>query len=794
MRQAFGTRFFLAAGAGLALCWSAPIGAELADGFLGLKLRSSSMLIEKPSAESERMAPAYVSADRITGQPDVRTIIEGRAVVRRGQSVVRADRLEMEEATQILTAQAPVRVSRSGHIFDGQGLSLRVDSFEGFFLGPRYRFLSGANGQAERFDFQGDQRMTASVATYTSCERDNEESWKPAWEIVASRFDFDFEADVGRAYQPRLRFQDVTLLAWPASVSFPLSDKRKSGLLPPTFVVDTTSGATVALPYYFNIAPNRDATLTPTFMTKRGLDLALEARYLEPTDQGVVRTSILPQDQLNHADRWATSWQHSGRWLTPGGGFGPLTYSLNLHRVSDDAYWRDFPRQSQALTQRLLPLDLNLSGSRGSIQFGFRALQWQTLQDPLSPIVPPFDRLPQLTLRHGRSLSAGPVPLEASIETDFTRFSALRNLTGQTNADRWFARAQLASPWVGPAGYVTPRLQWHITQYSFEETWRGANSAYRQVPTFSLDSGLIFERPARWAGTDYLQTLEPRAFYVYTPYRDQSRLPNYDSAENSFSFATVFIENQFVGNDRIADANLATFGLTSRLLLPQTGAEVMRLGVAQRVRLADQRVSLSGAPPAAAAERLSDLLVGASVSPSDRWSVAAITQYNPKRDQSQRLTVAGRFTPTPYRLINVAYRLQRPVTTGDTGSQQFDVGWQWPINDLWGDRGQNLGPGRGQGGNRYYSVGRLNYSATDGRLVDAVVGLEYDGCCWIGRAVLQRTYSGLSRANTQIMLQLEFVGFSRIGNNPLGVLKNNIPRYQLLRDQVNLPSRYSNYD
>lgn len=794
MRLAPGSWFFIAAGAGLALGWGAPSAAQQADSPWGLKLRSSSMLIEKPTAESERSAPAYVSGNRISGQTDVWTLIEGKALVRRGQSVVRAERLDLEEATQTVTATDPVRVSRSGHVFEGQGLKLRIDSFEGYFLNPRYRFLSGANGHAERFDFYGDQRMSATVANYTTCERDNEESWKPAWQIVAQRFDFDFEAEVGRAHQPRLRFQDVTLLAWPASVSFPLSDKRKSGLLPPTFVLDSISGVTLSTPYYLDIAPNRDATLTPTLMTKRGLDLGLEVRYLEPTDQGVVRTNILPNDRLNQQDRWAASWQHTGRWLAPGAGFGPLSYTLNAQRVGDDAYWRDFPRQSQALTQRLLPLDLNLNASRGPVQFGFRALQWQTLQDPLSPIVPPFDRLPQLTLRHSRGLAAGPVPLEASIETDFTRFTALRRLTGQTNADRLFARFQLASPWVGPAGYVTPRLQLHATHYSFEETWRGASSASRQVPTFSLDSGLIFERTMQWAGSDYLQTLEPRAFYVHTPYRDQSRLPNYDSAENSFSFATVFTENQFVGNDRIADANLLTLGLTSRLLSPQTGAEAMRLSLAQRLRLADQRVTLSGAPSAVVAERLSDVLAGASVSPSEQWSLAAITQYNPKLNQSQRLTLAGRYTPSPYRLVNLAYRLQKPVTTGDSGSRQVDVGWQWPINDLWGDRGQNLGPGRGQGGNRYYSVGRLNYSATDRQLVDAVIGIEYDACCWIGRAVLQRTFSGLTRTNTQIMLQLEFIGFSRIGNNPLGVLKNSIPRYQLLRDQVNLPSRYSNYD
>jgi LPS-assembly protein len=792
MRSAFRMRFSLWAGACLGLgsvlgAWAQPMTGQ------GLQLRASPMLIEKPTAEAEQQAPAFVSGQRITGQTDVQLLIEGAAQLRRGPTAVRAERLALDELTQTVTADGPVRVSRSGHVFDGQALSLRIDTFEGFFLRPTYRFLTGGQGQAERFDFQGDQRMSATAATYTTCERDNEASWKPAWEFTAERVEFDFEADVGTAQFMRLRLYDTTVLAWPGSVSFPLSDKRKSGLLPPSYALDTTGGLTLSVPYYLNIAPNRDATLTPTYMGKRGLDLGSEVRYLEPSDRGSLRLNFMPHDRLNQDQRWSYAFVHSGRWS--GDASGAVAYNLNFNRVSDDAYWRDFPRQGKALTQRLLPADVSLSGSLGPVQGSIRALQWQTLQDPLSPIVPPYDRMPQLVLRHASSLDsrlAGPI--ETTVETDFTRFSALRSLTQQTNADRLYGRVQIASPQVWAAGFLTPKLQLHATQYSFSENWRGASSASRALPTFSLDSGLVFERPSQWFGSAFVQTLEPRAFYVYTPYRDQSRLPNYDSAENGFSFATLFAENSFVGQDRIADANLLTLGLTSRLLVPETGAETLRIGMTQRVRFADQRVTLDGSAPPVDAERISDMILGATVNASQKWALDLITQYNPKRGESQRTAVSSRYHPSSYRVLSAAYRLQRPVTTGDSGSQQFDVGWQWPVNDLWGDRGQDLGPGRGQGGGRWYSVGRLNYSATDGRLVDGVLGLEYDGCCWIARAVVQRSFSGLTRANTQIMLQLELVGFSRIGNNPLGTLKNNIPRYQFLRDQVSPPSRYSNYD
>ena len=310
------------------------------------------------------------------------------------------------------------------------------------------------------------------------------------------------------------------------------------------------------------------------------------------------------------------------------------------------------------------------------------------------------------------------------------------------------------------------------------------------MPTFSLDSGLVFERDASYFGRAFRQTLEPRAFYVYTPFRDQSQLPNYDSARNDFNFATIYTENAFGGNDRISDNNLLTLGVSTRLLDPDTGAEAARFGIAQRLRFEDQLVTLPGGP--AVSERLSDLLLGAndqldaemerglhrSVQPQDRRAPSAPPS-------------AGATVPANYRVVSAAYRLQRASTEP---SEQIDVGWQWPLNDLWGDKGQNLGPGRGEGDGRWYSVGRLNVSLKDNSLVDAVVGLEYDAGCWLGRVVLERLQSGTTTANKRILFQLEFVGFTRLGSNALQSLKENIPRYQFLREQVTTPSRFSNYD
>ena len=753
------------------------------------QLKSSPMLAEQAPGGPGVELPTFVFGDRLSGRPELETIIDGNAELRRGDSAIRADRLEYDQPTDVVKGRGNVRVNSAGNLFSGPELEIKLDTFEGFFLLPNYRFLQNDGyGSADRVDFIDDKRLIAYNATFTTCQRGEGPSWMPAWIVKASTIKFDKEADVGEASGGVLRFMNVPILAAP-TFTFPLSDKRKSGLLPPTIGIDTVSGVAVSVPYYFDIAPNRDATFAPTFMSKRGVDLAGEFRYLAPSYKGELRASLLPNDSLRNATRWSYNYLHSGAYNTGLQAIGNVGINLNLNRVSDDNYWRDFPRAGTSLTQRLLTSDASVNWARGYFSTALRTLKYQTLQDVNAPIVPPYDRLPQLTASYSRINVpvSGLSGLDYSISTDYTRFESDRLRTRQPNANRAFALAQISRPWIRPGGYITPKLMLNATSYQFDEPLiNGSRSASRTVPTFSLDSGLTFERETRYFGQGFTQTLEPRAFYVHTPYRDQSFLPNYDSGLNAFNFATLFTENAFVGNDRISDANLLTMGVTSRLLHPDTGAEAMRVGVAQRLRFKDQRVTLPGVVPVS--ERLSDLLLGASVNLTPAWSLDSTVQYNPKTNISERSTVGGRYSPSNYRVVSAAYRRQRNL------SEQYDVGWQWPINDLWGDKGQDLGAGRGQGEGRWYSVGRLNYSVPDKKFVDMVVGLEYDGCCWIGRIVLERTQQSKVANSTRILFQLEFVGFSRIGANPLKTLKANIPRYQYLREQSVTPSRFTNYD
>jgi len=749
-----------------------------------LQLKSSRMLREAIPPSDRDAQPTFVTGERMSSRTDLESVIDGRAELRRGDLVIRADRLEYDQPADLATARGNVRINRAGDVYEGPELQLKVESFEGFFRNPRYQLLKNqGHGDAERVDFVDEKRAVVRNASYTTCRREPGPSWMPDWIIRAASISIDNEEDIGQAESAVLSFKGVPILPVPA-FTFPLSNRRKSGLLPLTFGIDNVNGVEVTVPYYWNIAPNRDATLTPSLMSKRGIDLGADFRYLESNYQGEAKVNYMPGDKLRDMSRWGYSLTHSGAFATGLPSVGNVGLSLSMNRVSDDNYWRDFTRVSPGLTQRLLPNDLNLTWSRDYLTTNLRMLKWQTLQDSSSPITPPYDRLPQLAMRYARLDLNG---FDLSVDADATQFESDRLLTLQPNAHRFFSQLEVSRPWVSPSGFITPKLRLHATNYQFDGALvNGKSSASRTVPTFSVDSGVVFERDTQLFGRAFRQTLEPRAFYVFTPYRDQSALPNYDSGINDFNFASIYTDNAFVGNDRISDSNLLTIGVSTRLLNPSTGAEAARFGVAQRLRFKDQRVALPGG--GTVAKGFSDVLVGTTLNLDPRWSFDSTVQFDPDTRRSVRSTIGGRYSPGNYRVVSAAYRLQRG------SSEQLDLAWQWPINDLWGDRGENLGAGQGQGAGRWYSVGRMNFSLRDGKLVDSVLGFEYDGGCWLGRVVLDRLQTGTTTASNRILFQLEFVGFSRLGSNPLETLKRSIPRYQFLRETSSSPSRFSNYD
>ncbi len=750
----------------------APLNLELGD-----------QMVEEVPVEIKPRLPVFVYGDRMQGQVDGEAVLEGNAEFRRHDTVIKSDRLQYDQRTGDAKAKGNVVINRSGDRFEGPELELNVNTDVGQFQSPNYSILKNdARGESSRVDFLSKDRLIAHDANYSTCPRVPGQQWMPAWLVRASSIEIDQAEDVGTAKGGVLEFQGLPILAAPY-LTFPLSDRRKTGALPPSLSLDNVSGLQVTTPYYFNIAPDFDATVTPTVMTRRGLELDNEFRYLQPSYTGQLRGVYLPSDRLRDIDRWLYSAQHSQR-------FGPVGLRLNLNRVSDDNYWKDFPRGGTSITRRLFANDVSLSTGVGPWSLSVGANKWQTLQNEGSIITPPYDRLPTASLNFGQENQEllGLNGWDYSVKTSATRFQRsvlVDDSSKKVGGDRGLVVADITRRWQAPGWFVQPKLRLNAAQYRYDNTAGVATTGSRSIPTVSLDSGLIFERSSSFFNSDYVQTLEPRAFFTWTPFRDQSELPNFDSAARDFNLATSFAENAFSGNDRVTDTRAVTLGLSSRFLNPGSGAEVLRLGVAQRYYLADQNVTLSGGAPIT--ERASDVLLGARVKVDPVWSLDSNVQYNPKTKASARATVGTRYTPGPYRVLSTAYRIQRGVT------EQLDLGWQWPLGSIFGAtpskvQGRALGPGK------WYSVGRLNYSLPDRKVVDLVAGFEYDAGCWLGRVVGQRLQTSTTEANQSILFQLEFSGFSRVGASSLQSLQANVPKYQYLREEIVPDSRYENYD
>ena len=447
-------------------------GAASAQASDPLTLRASPLLAEKPPAKVGAATTVY--GERASGRVGLEAVLEGQAEMRQPGTVARAERLRYDQGEDTVTVSGDVRLNQAGDRYTAESGQLRVDAVEGFLLRPTYQFLaSGAHGEATRLEWLDQDRASLLQATYTTCVRGGPD-WVPDWILRADRLDIDREDDEGRAAGAVLEFKGVPILPVPV-LSFPVSERRRSGWLPPTLGLDNKSGLDLSVPYYWNIAPNRDATVTPGLMSRRGVDLAGEFRYLESGYQGRVNANLTPNDRLRDGrNRWGYFLRHNGRHDTGIDAVGAVGLGLNLNRVSDDDYWRDFTRRGLSLTTRLLANDGALSWSSGDVSLNARALKWQTLQDVAAPIVPPYDRLPQLTADYTLYDWRG---FDFSLNTDFTRFRrsdlgvqcALRDSREecQPDADRTVARWQLSRPFVWPGAYITPKVRLQSTQYSF---------------------------------------------------------------------------------------------------------------------------------------------------------------------------------------------------------------------------------------------------------------------------------------------------------------------------------------
>jgi LPS-assembly protein len=760
--------------------------AEAAAAEDGITLKPQRSLLTLPAA-AEEPTPIFIEADKIQGTNEKETEAEGNVEVRRPGQLIVSDRLRYDSSTQQVDASGNVRLEHQEDVLTGDQLQFNLATERGFMEKPTFRFtpvprdqqdpmrpgqplrqqpgLAAAaaaapvlvtsriptrpgsapldsRGDAERLIFEGPDLYRIQQARYTTCGPGNDD-----WFLLARDLEIDKNRNIGVARGASVVFLDHTILYTPY-ISFSLQQQRKSGLLAPHYGTSSTTGTEFTQPYYWNIAPNYDATFYPRVMTKRGLQLGTEFRYLEENYRGDARVEFLSQDRQIGRERYGYFLKHAHTFSNGWSG------ALNVNRVSDDRYFTDLSTLVAVTSRVTLPNEgvLARSGNWGDGTYTFSALaqQWQTLQtDPQALLTPPYNRMPQLTLSGFR---------QDILKSDLDLLASYVDFRHPTlvNGKRVLAYPSLSLPIQNSYAYVTPRFGMHTTRYMVDPNTAGFQDRSRALPITSVDSGLVFERNTTLNGLAFTQTLEPKVFYVYIPYRDQSRLPNFETGQQDISFATMFTENQFSGHDRINDANQVTVGVSSRLIHSDTGVERLRLALAQRFYFQEQRVTLPGIAPRPDHSASSDLLAALTGTIFPNWTAEVGVQYSSDRSELQRANVATRYQPAPGKVLNLAYRNTQDLIG------QTDVSFQWPLTNNW------------------TVMGRWNYSTRDRRTLEALAGVEYDGGCWAFRAVGHRFVTALSAVSTSVFLQLELNGVSRIGSNPLDVLRRNVGGYTRL--------------
>jgi LPS-assembly protein len=699
----------------------------------------------------EDNATTIIEGEAISGRPDHEIRIQKEVEISRGSTVVNADNIFYDIVDDRVDADGNVEIRRSGDRFIGKLLKLKLDTGVGYLNSVVYRLLrKNAQGSAEKINFESEDTATIINGVYTTCNGPD-----PDWYLKTGRLTLDEGAAIGEARNAVLMFKGIPVMGMP-SVSFPLDDGRKSGFLAPTLTTSSATGLQVTTPYFWNIAPNRDLTLFPRYFSNRGLMLGADARYLEREFAGETRFEFMNDTKFDGPTRYALSTSHN-QVISQG-----VRFTLDYNKASDDFYARDFPLSHvfdrPGVNRRLLPQTATVFYNPGGAWTGtFQLSDFQLLQDPNAPVGQPYGRLPQINLSYNEYSDRG---FALNVLSQYTNFAHPTAVQG----DRLIVNPRLTYTDLQGAGYfVRPSVSAHGTLYNLNQVTDPLMTApARVVPTASLDSGLIFERETRFFGREATQTLEPRVFYVYTPYVAQNGglYPRFDTTIADLSYGMMFRENRFIGNDRISDANQVTLAMTSRYL-EDGGMERLRMAIAQRFNLKQSKVGL-GNDLATNAEEKTDIMLLGTGRITRETRIDANLQYNQDRSEVNRVNMGVYWQPEPFKVLNAQYRRdsRNLADIPNTKYELFDLSSQWPIS------------------NRWSGVGRINYLLDERRIGQSLLGLEHQADCWAFRVVGQFIPTAAGVTNTTIFIQLEFNGLSSLGTNPMRALKMNIPGYQ----------------
>lgn len=658
-----------------------------------------------------------------------------------------------------------------------------------------------AHGQAQKISQLAKGKLDLENATYSTCAPIAEN-----WRLKAKKIHIDRATGRGIAHSAMITVKDIPVFYTPY-FNFPIDSRRQSGFLFPTFSSSNNNGFAISIPYYWNIAPNYDWLITPTYFGKHGLQLNNVFRYLSPTSVGNIKLTVLPNDtglaslqrtapvtyankpelvnQLNdlraaNTTRSFFSWQHFNR-LNP-----HWTGDIDYSAASDDYYLQDFSNiPTLSISNQLLQqAKLNYAGDRWNFQGMLQ--QYQTLHPlTLAPVNNQYARLPQL-------LFTGGVPdtktgLVFQFNSELVHFRRSLNPGEKVlppAGDRIILQPGVSLPLIGAAGYITPTVQFNAAQYALaNQPSNYANNMFRSVPIISLDSGLYFDRNLSFAAQDYQQTLELRLMYLYIPNKEQYQIPLFDTGLQVFNYDQIFRTNRFSGVDRIGDANQISIGLTTRFIDQETGLEKLRASIGQIYYFRDRKVMLCGikgcadtltAVGATSTTSLSSPIAGQiNYALNQQWNASANLTWDIPTKEIQNSSFNFQYQPKANHILNLGYNFIRygdilvptNLRSDKNNLNQASASFALPIRQHWN------------------TVGGLAYNVSHKHAQSFFYGAEYNTCCWAARVVLAHTFNGLSSFNTPIFtkviyLQLLLKGMSNFGTNDPSLITNTIAGYQ----------------
>ncbi|MCC7489277.1 MAG: LPS assembly protein LptD [Gammaproteobacteria bacterium] len=677
--------------------------------------------------------------DVITGHAEMDlqkgAVFDDEIRIRRGDGVLTAPNGRFDRQTGEFLLENGLRyrspqsaVSGSRASFDTRSNSLEIEDAD-FDL-----FTVPSRGSAGAIAVDQGDVLTLRDVTYTTCARGHED-----WLLRASQIRIDRDSGMATARNARLEFKGVPILYTPW-ITYPVTNERQSGFLLPALGRSETRGVEFQIPYYLNLAPNYDATLTPRYMSRRGTELLGEFRYLWPGHKGDVEGEYLPSDKVTGDNRYLLGIDHQsllGRgWRA----------TVDARTVSDSNYFEDLYGSTAATSQTHLLREASVEYFDNVWSLLGRVQGYQTLDESLTAAEKPYRRLPQLAA--SGYLPRGALGLDWSFDGELALFDRDEGLNGS----RLHLSPGIALPLDYRGLWLKPAVAVEYTAYSIHNPAPGEHDGPSSAtPIISIDMGAAFERGVR--GNGWLQTLEPRAQFVHIPYRDQADQPVFDTIQPDFNLVQLFRKNRFLGYDRVGDTDQLNLGLTSRVLDATGGGEYLTATIGQTRFFSKQDVTLPGDRPVDS--NASDWLAELGVTFNQYWKLGAGYQWGADSGRTQRTQLALQYRRDGQRVVNAAYRYRRDSL------EEVDVSAAWPLSSRWS------------------AVGRYDYSLRDNEVLERFVGFEYQNCCW-GFRVVYRDYiaSRTGDSDTAIAVQLILKGLTNVGDPAGRQLERGILGYE----------------